>query len=183
MLVAHGVVRWHHRLPFYGSHHQMCLLNGMGWVLGGCITGAALGIICSWMGSALIFPKPCCVMMQAIGGLTDFASSVASPVDAVLVPIELMRLPFIFILGVLKVIVPSDSARLQDTKLIGFSGRSSSSTTIHVDLHFFVSPVCTCCEFTFGVISLLPYGWSWMCGWSWMWEVSSYRVLGFPGLH
>ena len=100
---------------------------GMG--LGGCITGDALGFVCSWMGSAFIFPKPwntdgCCVMMQAMGGVTDFVSSVASSIDTVLVPMELMRLPFISILGVLKVIIPSDSARLHDTKFMGFSGRS-----------------------------------------------------------
>ncbi len=62
--------------------------------------------------------------------------SVASSVDTVLVPIGLMRLPFISILGVLKVIIPSYSARLHDTELIDFPGRSSSSTTIHVDLLF-----------------------------------------------
>ena len=89
-------------------------LYGMG--LGGCITGDALGFICSWIGSAFIFPKPwntdgCRVMMRAMGGVIDFVSSVASSVDAVLVPMELMRLPFISILGVLKVIIPSDSAR------------------------------------------------------------------------
>ena len=96
-----------------------------GMALGGCITGDGLGFICSWMGSAFIFPKPwntdgCCVMKRAMGGVTDFVSSVASSVDTVLIPIELMRLPFISILGVLKVIIPSDSARLQDTKLMGF---------------------------------------------------------------
>ena len=108
--------------------------------LGDCLIGDALSFICSWMGSAFIFPKPwntdgCCVMMRAMGGVTDFVRSVASSV-AVLVPMELIRLPFISILDVLKVIIPSDSARLHDTKLMGFSGRSSSSTTIHVDLHF-----------------------------------------------
>ena len=110
--------------------------------------GDALDFICSWMSSTFIFPKlwntdGCCVMMRAMGGLTDFVNSVASSVDAVLVPIELMRLPFISILGVLKVIIPSDFARLHDTKLIDFSGRSSSSTTIHVDLHF-LSFQCVC---------------------------------------
>ena len=58
--------------------------------------------------------------MRAMGGLTDFVSSEASSVDAVLVPIELMRLPFISILGVLKVIIPSDSVGLHDTKLMDF---------------------------------------------------------------
>ena len=76
-------------------------------------------------------------------GLIDFVSSVASSVDAVLVAIELIRLPFISILGVLKVIIPSDSARLHDIKLMGFSDRSSSSTTINVDLHF-LSFQCVC---------------------------------------
>ena len=61
-------------------------------------------------------------MMRAMGGVTDFVGSVALSVDAVLVPMELMRLPFISILGVLKVIIPSDSARLHDTKLMGFPG-------------------------------------------------------------
>ena len=93
-----------------------------------------------------------------MGGVTDFVSSVASSVDAVLVPIELMRLPFISILGVLKVIIPSGSSRLHDTKLMGFSGRSSSSTTIHVDLHF-LSLQCVCVvNSPLGLISLLPYG-------------------------
>ena len=134
--------------------------------LGGCITGDALGFICSWMGSAFIFPKPwntdgCCVMMRAMGGVTDFVCSVASSVDAVLVLIELMRLPFISIVGVLKVILPSGSAGLHDTKLMGFS--RISSTTIHVDLHFlFLQYVCVV-NSPLGVISLLPYGWSWMC--------------------
>ena len=100
------------------------MVRGRSW---GCITGDALGFICSWMGLAFIFPKPwntdgCFVMMRAMGGLTDFVSSVTSSVDAVLVPIELMRPPFISILGVLKVIIPSDSARLHDTKLIFFPG-------------------------------------------------------------
>ena len=54
--------------------------------------------------------------MRTMGALTDFVSSVASSVDAVLVPIQLMRLPFISMLGVLKVIIFSDSARLHDTK-------------------------------------------------------------------
>ena len=134
---------------------------GMG--LRGCITGDALGFIYSWIGTAFIFPKPwntdgCCVMMRAMGGVTDFVSSVASSLDTVLVPIELMRLPFISILGVLKVIIPSDSARLHDTKLMGFSGRSSSSTTIHIDLHF-LSLQCVCAvNSPLGVICLLPYG-------------------------
>ena len=57
--------------------------------------------------------------MRAMGGVTNFVSSVASSVNAVLVPIELMRLPFISVLGVLKVIIPSDSTRLHDTKLMG----------------------------------------------------------------
>lgn len=136
--------------------------------LGGCITGDASGFTCSWMGSAFIFPKPwntdgCCVMMRAMGGPTDFVSSLASLVDTVFVPIALMRLPFISILGVLKVIMPSDSARLHDTKLMDFPGRSSSSTTIHVDLIFF-SFQCVCVvNSPLGVISLLPYGWSWTC--------------------
>ena len=55
------------------------------------------------MGSAFIFPKPwnndgCCVMMRTMGGLTDIVGSVASSVNAILVPIEMMRLPFISIL-------------------------------------------------------------------------------------
>ena len=134
---------------------------GMG--LGSCITGDALGFICSWMCSAFIFPKPrdtdgCCVMMRAMGGVTDFVSSIASLVDAVLDPMELMRLPFISILGVLNVIIPSDSARLHDIKLMGFSERSSSSTTIHVDLHF-LSLQCVCAvNSPLEVIILLPYG-------------------------
>ena len=83
-------------------------------------SNVAIQHICSWMGSVFIFPKlrntdGCCVMMRAMGGVTDFVSSVASSVDAVLVPMELMRLPFISILSVLKVIIPSDSARLHDT--------------------------------------------------------------------
>ena len=115
------------------------------------------------MGSAFIFPKlwnteGCCVMMRAMGDLTDFVSSVASSVDAFLVPIELMRLLFISILSVLKVIIPSDSARLHDTKLIDFPGRSLSSTTIYVDLRF-LSFQCVCAvNSPLGVISLLPYG-------------------------
>ena len=73
-----------------------------GMDLGDCLIGDALGFTCSWMGSAFIFPKPwntdeCCVMMRAMGGLTDFVSSVASLVDAVLVPSELMRLPCIWV--------------------------------------------------------------------------------------
>ena len=127
------------------------------------MTRDTIGFTCSWMVSAFIFPKPCNTdgcseMMREMGGLTDFVSSVASSVNAILVPIELMRLPFISILGVLKVIIPSDSARLHDTKLMGFSGRSSSSTTINVDLHF-LSFQCVCAvNSLLEVISLLPYG-------------------------
>ena len=130
---------------------------------GGCITGDALVFICSWMGLAFIFPKPrntdgCYAMMRAMGRVTDFVCSVASSVDAVLVSMELMSPPFISILGVLKVIIPSDSARLHDTKWMGFSGRSSSSTIIHVDLHF-LSLLCVCAvNSPLGVISLLPDG-------------------------
>ena len=131
--------------------------------LGDYMTGDVLGFTCSWMGSAFIFPKPrntdgCCVMMRTMGGLTDFVSSVASSVDAVLVPIELMRLLFISILSVLKVIIPSDSARLHDTKLIDFPSRSSSSTTIYVDLHFLSFQCVWAVNSPLGVISLLPYG-------------------------
>lgn len=115
--------------------------------LGGCMTGDALGFILL----GFIFPKPwntdgCCVMMWTMEGLTDFFSSVTSSVDAIS---ALIAFFFNSILGVLKVIIPSDPARLLDTKLIDFPDRSSSSTTIHVDSFFSVFPVNICCEFIF----------------------------------